>query len=45
MSATKASPPSQGVGPVTDEVTILGFAVGWALIVVGLVFLGLSLTS
>jgi hypothetical protein len=32
------------VRPVNDEVTILGFAVGWALIVLGLLFLGLSLT-
>jgi hypothetical protein len=45
VNATKASPPSQAVGPVADELTILGFAVGWALIVLGLVFLGLSLTN
>ena len=44
MSATKAPPLSQTARPVNDEVTILGFAVGWALIVLGLLFLGLSLT-
>lgn len=45
MSATKASPPSQRVLPVTDAVTILGYALGWAMIVLGLVLLGLSLAG
>lgn len=45
MNSTKATPPARTVQPITDEVTVLGFAVGWALIVLGLLFLALSLTN
>lgn len=45
MSSTEVSPPPQRVEPVTDEVTVLGFAVGWALIVLGLIFLVVALTN
>jgi hypothetical protein len=45
VSVTKPSAPSQAIGPVTDAITILGFAAGWVMIVVGLFFLGLTLTN
>jgi hypothetical protein len=45
VSSTKVSPPSQNVGPVTDPFTAFGMVVGWVLIVVGLLFLGLALTN
>lgn len=30
---------------VAAEISVLGFAVGWAMILIGLVLLGLSLTN
>lgn len=45
MNATRSSPPARTVRPITDQVTVLASAVGWALIVLGLVFLVLSLTN
>lgn len=45
MSATKASPPSQRALPAADAVTILGYTIGWVMIVLGLALLGLSLTG
>ena len=31
--------------PVFDEIFVLGLAVGWAMILIGLLLLGLSLTN
>lgn len=45
VSTTKASQPPHTGGPVTDRITVLAFGVGWALIVLGLLFLGLALTN
>ena len=45
MRVAKASPPAATGQPVTDEISVLGFAVGWAMIVFGLLLLGLSLTN
>jgi hypothetical protein len=45
VSSTRVSPASQDVGPVTDPIAAFGLVVGWALIVVGLFFLGLALTN
>ena len=44
MSITKVSPPPQNASAM-EPLTVLGYAVGWALIVLGVWFLGLALTT
>jgi hypothetical protein len=45
VSATRTSPPAETARPVMDAITVFGYAGGWALIVVGLLLLGLALTN
>jgi hypothetical protein len=45
MRVAKASPPAATARPVTDGISVLGFAVGCAMIIFGLLLLGLSLTN
>lgn len=45
MSPTKSPTPSQTSEPLVDGLTLLGYAIGYALIAVGLWFAILALTS
>ena len=45
LIVTKATPPSNRARPVADGLSTLALVVGWALIIVGLLFWVLAITN